>query len=142
MADIGPSEDIGSVLRDNFERQKAGIIESISHKNGNYFELELEKLDRWGEDLRNSLKMVLKELEDQIKELKKAARLAPNLPEKLKIEKERRQLESKRDEAWKQYDDAAKEIERKKDALIDEIEAKLQQHLSVENLFTIRWQVV
>ena len=60
----------------------------------------------------------LKELDDCIKELKKLARLAPNLPEKLQREKERRQLEGKRNEAWREYDSAARDIEKKKDELI------------------------
>ena len=35
-----------------------------------------------------------------------------------------------------------KEIENKKDGLIDEIEKKLKQKISEEKLFTIRWNVV
>ena len=97
------------------------------------------KLDRWGEDQRNSLKSALKELEDQIKDTRKQARLAHNLPEKLKLEREKRQLETKRDEAWRAYDIAAKEIERRKDALMDEVEQKLNQQLKEDTLFLIRW---
>ena len=57
-------------------------------RNSNYFEIELEKLDKWGEDRRNSLKITLKDLDAEIKELKRNARLAPNLPEKLKLAEE------------------------------------------------------
>jgi hypothetical protein len=49
------------------------------------------------------------------------ARLAPNLPEKLKLEKERKKLENERDAAWREYDGAAKEIEQSKDRLINQI---------------------
>lgn len=128
-------------LKVQSERRKNEIIDSISLKNTNYFEVELDKLDRWGEDRRNSLRIVLRELDEQIKELKKQSRLAPNLPEKLKHEKEKRLLENKRDEAWKEYDHAAKEIELKKDGLIDEIEKKLKQTVSEDALFTIRWEL-
>ncbi|NJK96712.1 MAG: hypothetical protein HC905_18930 [Bacteroidales bacterium] len=68
-------------------------------------------------------------------------RLAPNLPEKLKLEKDKRKLETERDEAWKEYDNAAKEIEKNKDKLIDEIEKKLKQHLSENTLFLIHWKI-
>ena len=40
--------------------------------------------------------------------------VAPNLQEKLKLEKEKRQLESKRDGAWHEYGGAAQVIENKK----------------------------
>ena len=63
----------------------------------------------------------------QIKELKKQARLAPNLPEKLKLEKERKKLDAERDSAWRDYDGAAKDIEINKDKLIDSIEKRMEQ---------------
>ena len=99
------------------------------------------KLDRWGEDKRNSLKLALKDLEDQIKDVRKLARLAHNLPEKLKLEREKRLLETKRDEAWRAYDIAAKEVERRKDALMDEVEKKMAQQITEQHLFTIRWRL-
>ena len=68
--------------------------------------------------------------------------MAPNLPEKLRLEKERRQLEGKRDEAWREYDQSAREIEKRKDKLIDEIEKKLKQSITERELFTIRWKIV
>ena len=129
-------------ISDSFAGKRNEILAQIGSKNANYFEIELDKLDKWGEDKRNSLRLTLKELDDEIKEIKRQARLAPNLPEKLKLEKEKRQLESQRDEAWREYDSAAKDIEKKKDGLIDEIEKKLKQKISEEKLFTIRWKIV
>jgi superfamily II DNA/RNA helicase len=90
---------------------------------------------------RRSVERCKREVEDRIKAVKKEARLAPNLPEKLGLERERRQLEAKRDEAWKAYEQAAKDIEGRKDDLMDEIEKRMTQALSEERLFTIRWQV-
>jgi hypothetical protein len=43
----------------------------------------MDKLDRWAEDRRAALKAELAELDEALKEMRKAARLAPNLPEKL-----------------------------------------------------------
>ena len=111
-------------------------------RNGSFFDEELEKLDKWGEDRRNSLKTTLKDLEDQIKDLKKQAKLAPNLPAKLKLEKERKKCEAERDAAWRDYDEAAKEINRAKDELIDEIEKRLEQQEHQQTLFFISWNIV
>ncbi len=74
--------------------------------------------------------------------LKKEGRLAPNLLEKIEIQKRIRTLDKKRDTAWREYDQAAQEIERQKDELIDRVEARLQQEMEEENLFTIRWKLV
>lgn len=136
-----PDESVRRRLSDKIAIRTHEIIESVEIRNSNFFEIELEKLDKWGEDRRNSLRSILKDLDTEIKELKRQARLAPNLPEKLKLEKERKKLESKRDEAWREYDNAAKEIEILKDKLIDEIEKKMQQKTSLEELFLIKWIV-
>jgi hypothetical protein len=65
-----------------------------------------------------------------------------NLPEKLERQKELRKLETKRDEAWHSYDQASREIDRRKDALLDEISHRLGQKTERETLFTLRWRVV
>jgi hypothetical protein len=140
--DVALDHNQKNTLTDNLATQKNAIIEEIGIRNVNYFDIELEKLDKWGDDRRNSLKVVLKEYDEQIKETKKQARLAPNLPEKLKMEKDRKKLETERDTAWREYDGAAKEIEQSKDQLIDGIEKRLNQNLKEEDLFLIRWQIV
>jgi len=128
-------------LRELLHVSRKTIFDGLEKKNGSYFEGELDKLDRWGEDQRASLKLALKELEDQIKDTRRNARLAGSLPEKLKLEREKRNLDSKRDDAWKKYEQAAKEIEAKKDGLMDEVEKRLKQHINEQQLFTIKWQV-
>lgn len=135
--DGAQEKQLGDLL--NASRQM--IYDKLETKNASYFEGELDKLDRWGEDQRASLKLALKELEDQIKDTRRSARLAGSLPEKLKLEREKRNLDSKRDEAWKKYEQAAKGIEAKKDGLMDEVETRLKQLVSEQKLFTVRWMV-
>src|SRR6218665_856053 len=129
-------------LADATALQQTNVIDEISRRNASYFETELDKLDNWGEDCRNSLKVILKELDQQIKEVKKQARLAPNLPDKLKLEKERKKLEAERDTAWKDYDGAAKEIEQNKNHLIDKVEKRSKQSLKDEQLFNFKWTLI
>ncbi|GAB1349923.1 hypothetical protein MASR1M107_21370 [Ignavibacteriales bacterium] len=91
---------------------------------------------------RNSLQEItLNDFDDRIKELKRNVKVAKNLPERLEIEEERKKLESKRDEAWREYDASAKEIYRLKDELIDKIESRLEQKITIEKVFTIKWRL-
>jgi ERCC4-related helicase len=135
---VGMAQSLANAMRSHNEV----VLEKINRRNASFFEVELDKLDKWGEDRRNSLKVTLKEFDDQIREIKKQARLAPNLPEKLKLEKERKRLETERDIAWKEYDGAAKEIEANKDKLIDNVEQRLKQLISEEPLFFFKWKLV
>jgi len=118
------------------------LLEEATNRNGRWFDSEIEKLDRWAEDRRASLKAELEELDEGLKEAKKAARLAPTLPEKLERQRAARTLETKREEAWRAYDQAGQEIDRQKDALLDEVSKRLQQRIEEEMLFTLRWHLV
>ena len=123
----------------SFDRK---IITDIADRNGNFFDEEMDKLDRWASDKRTSQREKLKEYDVQIANMKKESRTARNLQEKIEIRKKVRKLEAKREEAWKEYDVASKGIEEQKDTLIDKVEDRLQQGTKETTLFKIRWSLV
>jgi F0F1-type ATP synthase membrane subunit b/b' len=106
-----------------------------------WFDQEMDKLDCWAEDKRAGLKADLKDLDDQIKAMKKEVRQTGNLPDKLALQRKARALETMRDDAWRAYDEAAKEIETQKDGLLDQVEERLGQDVSDEPLFAIRFEI-
>jgi len=136
------STEVVMKLNDECQRQKQTLMDDISSKNSEYFETEMVKLDKWGDDQRASLKSSMKDLETEIKDLKKKSKTVSNLAEKLQIEKQRKTLEAKLNDAEHDYFDAAKEIEKRKDLLIDNIEKMLEQTMAEEDLFMIRWRLV
>ncbi len=135
------SAAIAASLNETATRLRQELIESRARRNGAWFDSEMEKLDRWAEDRRTSLKSELEELDEALKEAKKAARLAPTLPDKLLRQREVRALEAKREEAWRAYDQASRDIDRQKDALLDEISHRLVQRIDQQELFTLRWRI-
>jgi hypothetical protein len=135
-------DQINSILSQSFEAQKSVIIHSIGERNSGIFNQEIEKLDKWADDNRVALKTKMNELDNKIKEKKKEARLSSNLPEKLQMRKEIQALEKKYDAMWKEYEDQAKDIERRKDGLIDDLEGRLSQNTEVKKLFAIRWKII
>ncbi len=101
----------------------------------------MDKLDHWAEDRRAGLKLELKEFDEQLKELKKRIRQTGNLPDKLALQRQARELEGRRDAAWRSYDEAAKQVEIEKDGLLDRVEAQLVQTVVIESLFTFTFQI-
>jgi ERCC4-related helicase len=132
---------VAAALAEAHARRQRELLEELTTRNGRWFDLEMDKLDRWAEDRRASLKATLNELDEALKTAKKAARLAATLPEKLERQREARVLEGKRDEAWRAFDQASREIDRQKDALLDKISQRLEQKLEQEPLFTLRWKL-
>jgi len=117
------------------------IIEEVAARNTNYFEQELEKVDKWAEDLKESLEITLKELDVQIKALKREARLAADLQTKVDLRCKVSELEKQRHKKRRDIFDAQDEIESRKEGLIAEVEARLKQKVTKSHLFTIRWTV-
>jgi len=115
------------------------LLADQAGRNGRWFDQEMDKLDRWAEDRRTSLKSELADLDDRLKEARRGARQAPTLPEKLERQREIRTLESKPDEAWRAFDAASRDVDRQKDAVLDEISRRLTQTTEYENLFILRW---
>jgi superfamily II DNA/RNA helicase len=134
-------EHLRAKLEELLRLQHNDTAAKLTERNGVFFEIEMDKLDRWAEDHRKSLKTTLDELDLAIKETRKEARSAPNLPTKLELQRKVRQLEEKRNTAWREYDDAAQQVEVKKDTLLDEISQRLKQQTRQEELFLIRWHL-
>ena len=102
----------------------------------------MDKLDAWAEDRKGSLEQELKDMEKAIKELKRDVRKTRSLPEKIQLQKKANSMESKRNRKWKSYDTTTKEIENKKETLLDEIENRLRQKTKENIIFEIEWEIV
>lgn len=139
------TETLGTELSFRFDEayhaRKEQVLGEIETRYAQFFEQEMEKLDNWADDKRKGLKSNLKELDDQLKELKKQIRQASSLPEKLSLQRNARKIETKREEAWKEYDTQSREIESRKDTLLDSVEEKLQTDISEQKLFAIKWVI-
>ncbi|WP_316213952.1 SNF2-related protein [Bradyrhizobium sp. SZCCHNR2032] len=135
-------DTIQQKIDDISARIHAETIEELGTRNARWFDAEIEKLENWAEDRRATLKAELDELDEALKAGRKSARTAPTLPEKLERQREVRKLESRRDEAWRAFDQAARDLDKQKDALLDQIAKRLEQHVESETLFTIRWRIV
>ena len=124
------------------EKTKAGIIDKISKRNSKNFETEMDKLDFWADDRKKTLEQKLKEMDRKIRELRKSARRAKTLPEKIKLQKQVNNVENNRDKEWKEYETAKKEIDNKKEQLINDIEAHLKQNITEDIIFEIEWEII
>jgi adenine-specific DNA-methyltransferase len=123
------------------ERQEA-IRRQISKRNADFFEIEVDKLDSWADDLKLGLEREMKEYDRQIKEVRRAAVAALTLEEKLAGQKQIKALEAERAKRRRALFDAQDEIDHRREQLITEIEGKLQQKVNCQTLFAVRWQVV
>ena len=87
-------------VRNDIERiahkQQAEILQVNAERNGGFFDAEMEKLDKWAEDVKNSLEIELKELDKEIKARKTEAKKILKLEEKVKAQRQIKDMEKKR----------------------------------------------
>jgi len=129
-------------LDESLRRQQNEVLAKLTERNAAFFELELDKLDRWSDDLKVGLEQELKELDRQIREARRSAQIAVALAEKLSIQKQVRELEAARNRKRRELFDAQDRVDKQRQDLIETIEKKLQQDCRVTPVFTVRWSLV
>lgn len=125
-----------------FERQKLEIIDNIAVRNAKFFDEEIDKVDKWADDLKAGLEFELKELDKEIKCLKTEAKKIVKLEDKLEAQRVIKELEKKRNAKRRSLYEAQDEVDQKKEELIAGVEGRLKQTISIEELFTIKWQII
>jgi hypothetical protein len=129
-------------LRELVEEQVRGRLAEAEERNGQFFDEEVTKLDRWSDDLKLGLERELKELDREIKEGRRSAMGATSLQEKLAAQKELKKAEAQRTQKRMELYDAQDAVDVRRDELIENIERQLGQSDKLETLFSVCWSVV
>ena len=130
------------ILEGLLEARKSRIFEGISARNSWFFDEEMEKLEKWADDMKSGLEFDLKEIDREIKSLKTESKKILKLEDKLKAQREIKELEKRRNTKRRNLFEAQDEIERRKEGLLESVEARLKQKIETQELFAIKWRVV
>lgn len=124
------------------ETRKLQLLREINQRNLGYFEQEVEKLDAWADDLKLGLEQEIKEIDREIKEIRRTAATSPTLDDKLHWQKRQREFEGKRNKLRRDLFNRQDEVESQRNDLITQLESQLQQQVQQQTLFTIEWELV
>ncbi len=136
------SQVLTTLLDNQLKALDADCVNAAAKDNERYYDEETEKLERWAEDRRIALDIRIKQLDQEIKEARKASRQLPTLKEKMEAKKILKQRERERDNLMLDYHEEKKKIEAEEDRLLADIEVALEMSQHRERLFAIRWQLV
>lgn len=133
--------EVQNQFKESIHSQLLTILDEHGKHNNKFFDEEVDKLEKWSEDVRNSIKFEIKELDKEIKTRKTEARKLLNLELKVKEQRTIKELEKKlAEKRFNQYQNED-DIEKRKDTLLDEIEKRLKQNTTEKELFTVRFVV-
>ena len=138
---VSPPDHIKAELQAELQVQHDQALKQIGERNLKFFNEEIEKLDRWADDLKHSLESSLKDLDTQIKQTRRDFGRALDLQSKLEAQRTIKTLESDRNKKRRELYESQDEIDARKEELISGVEARLSQLVTRSDVFTIRWSV-
>jgi ERCC4-related helicase len=137
----GPVESESMDLSACRERLVKARLGEVSQRNAKFFDEEVEKLDRWSDDLKQGLEREIREIDIAIREARKAGALAASLAEKLESQRQIKDLEStrkkKRADLYLEQD----KVDDRRNDLIGNIERQLNVGTAVFEIFRCAWRV-
>jgi hypothetical protein len=118
------------------------ISGQIAERNSTFFDDEVDKLDKWSNDMKMALELDLKKLDIDIKIEKTNAKKILDLEKKVEMQRAIKEMEKKRNEMRHKLYQAQDEVDTKKEQLLERVEARLKQQSKIDPLFSIRWSIV
>ncbi len=143
IAESIPAQDkqSESLLIKKYEERKADVLDEISLRNATFFGEEMIKLDAWADDLKDAVERAIKERDKEIRQVRKDAKLAPTLEEKLLLQKQQKKLEAQRNKDRRELFEKQDQVDARREEMILAIEERLTKNIRENLLFTIRWIV-
>jgi ERCC4-related helicase len=136
------SDDVSAWFRQVIDHERATVLNENALRNRDFFDIEMDKLDLWADDMKLGLEREIKDLDAEIKLRKAEAKKILKLEDKVKAQRHIKDLERKRSESRRMLFTAQDEVDDKKDQLLTSIEKMLNQKISQKELFTIQWKIV
>ena len=144
----GHADSAASVPQVTLERLAAEAGRHVSatislslEQNSAHFSQAREKLEKWADDMVLSAEKALNDTKEQIKGLRRQARLAVTLEEQHDLQQQLQRLEKQQRRQRQDIFKAEDEIMEKRDSLIESLERRLSHQTASDTLFTIRWVV-
>ena len=129
-------------LAANATRLAQARIAELLEANQRLFNEEREKLEKWADDKLLAAEQGLRDTKAHIALLKRDARKATTLEAQSAIQNGLRELERRQRRQRQDIFAVEDEITERRDALIEQLERRLQQHTESRTLFTLRFRVV
>jgi len=119
-------------------------LKEIENNNKEFFLKECEKLDQWSEDKKDALQQNIRDVDKLIKEKNKAFSISTEctLEQMLNMKAEINKLKKLRDKKRRELYDEEDKIEQENEKLQADMRQRIKGKTIVENIFTIRFEIV
>ncbi len=133
--------DTEKKLHDISDSLETSFLLSIDTRNSEFFDEEVAKLEKWTDDMKTSIEIELKQLDIEIATLKTQSRKLIQLEEKVAAKRTLNELEKKRTEMRRNLYEMQDDIDKKQEALLSAVEAKLHRQVEKKDIVKIRFMI-
>lgn len=123
-------------------QREEDVIAALKRQNAQWLSEESRKLEKWAEDKVFAAEKELQDAKARILELKREGRRAESPEQQHRIQTQIQELEKSKRRLRQRIFEVEDEIIEERDQMISDLEARLQQDISKQELFAVRWAVV
>ena len=135
-------KEIQLKLHTNSEVHSQSKAKEVDSRNLTYFREEENRIYRWERDVIDGIERELDIIKRNIKEIERLGRLATNVAEQVDYQKKAEELRRQKRRKRNELEDREDEISDKRKELLKELESKMIQATSNENIFILKWKII
>ena len=124
------------------EQYASGTLAKADEQNLVYVKQEEEQLDKWSEDMIQSLEKYLSNVKVQIRDTERLVRQATTTEEHCELQEKLQTLEKHKRLMRSKLEENEDEIEDRRKKLIDDIHNRMKATTRLTPLFTVEWNVL
>lgn len=117
-------------------------INEISESNQQFFKEEQKRLIKWEDDMLYSIEEELDKVKSQIRKKEREKLSATSEKEMLDLDNEIMNLVSKRRRLRDDIEDMEDKIKQKRQEMVNKLKRQMDTISNVEDLFTIKWEII
>jgi len=136
-----PMNETPASLGEMTRASQESLLKEISARNSQFFEAELRKLDGWADDQIASSEKALKDVKRIVRDLRNQFSKAADLSEQARLQDEIAELERRKRRLRQDIFDVEDRILAQRDELVSTIRRKLEQSVTSQSLFSLRWSL-
>jgi hypothetical protein len=135
------SEDVRRNLDINSKQHSKSKIQEVDSRNLTFFKDEENRIYRWEKDVIDGLENEIETIKRTIRETERLARQATNVKEQIELQQKAEDLRRQKRRKRNELEDREDEVAARRRALIKDLENKMIQTTTIDNVFYIRWQI-
>ena len=135
-------ESINKELDLDAKRHINSTIETNQNLNNGYLKTEIDRLNKWADDLISNLDKEILDEKRKIRHYSKEALKTENNADYLEFQEKANACRRKISKLRREIDEKEDEINFKRDDKIKKLKEQMKADIKTETLFKIRWKVV